>query len=153
MAKVSAIAVATGQDGVELFDKYCQSCRLKRQIVEGQFHCKICGVLCEDCAYQHPKTPKKKKHWATRLELLVAPERHPTFKYLDKCEIHPANKITAYCIDDAMLLCSDCITQEHETCGMESIENLAQNVNKEEDIRKGRVLVNIFYIGFLYQRF
>lgn len=123
---------ALGVDGAELFDITCWSCKKHHKLLQnGQFHCKHCGVMCENCAADHQKNPKVKGHWAEKLrfvrnEVVLV----PTFNYVAKCELHPKRKISGYCLDHGHLCCNECLMSQHSMCAVEPVDNMCEGIEK-----------------------
>lgn len=123
---------ATGVDGAEIFDTSCAICRKKKVLTEGQYHCKHCGVMCEDCSAKHQKTPKQKGHWAQKIKRIRQEvTSNPTFNSIKKCEIHPSRHIKGYCLDHGEVYCNDCVRDRHFDCPLESVEVMSQDVSRE----------------------
>lgn len=125
---------ALGVDDLELFDITCVHCKKQHKILQdGQFHCKYCGVMCENCAASHQKTPKDKGHWAGKLRLVSQEEEPtiPTFKHVAKCEIHNKRNIKGYCLDHGKLCCKDCVKIQHALCAVEGLDTMSEGVSRE----------------------
>lgn len=123
---------ALGVNDLELFDISCVHCKKQQKTLkDGQFHCKYCGVMCENCAAEHQKTPKDKGHWAQKLRHVSQEEAPvvPTFCYVKKCENHPKRTIKGYCLDHGTLCCKDCINPQHALCSVEQLETMSDGVS------------------------
>ncbi|WAR00195.1 hypothetical protein MAR_024567 [Mya arenaria] len=132
---------ALGVDGLELFDITCFSCKKnQKNIQDGKFHCRFCGVMCENCAGEHQKTPKKSGHWADKIKLLshYEPPEIPTFHHVNKCEIHSKRRIKSYCLDHGALCCKECVRDFHADCVVEELHVMCENISKERDIVEAR---------------
>ena len=125
---------ALGTDGVELSDLTCARCKKqKKNIQDGQYHCTYCGVLCENCAAQHQKTPKEKGHWAQKLQRVNQDKgpNIPTFKHVMKCETHSKHRIKGYCLDHGQLCCNECVKMYHGLCAVESLDTMSVGVTRD----------------------
>ncbi|KAH3836866.1 uncharacterized protein LOC127878515 [Dreissena polymorpha] len=128
---------ALGVDNVELFDITCFSCQKHHKLLQdGQFHCKYCGVMCENCASEHQKTPKQAGHWADKIRLISHFETPvvPTFNFLEKCETHPKRRIKSFCLDHGALCCNDCTRDLHAGCTIDAIKTMCEDVLTEAEM-------------------
>ncbi|XP_045215895.2 uncharacterized protein LOC123566102 [Mercenaria mercenaria] len=123
----------TGIDGVELFNMDCVVCKKNKILTEAQYHCKYCGVMCENCSAKHQKTPKQTGHWAQKIKRIrqELPTSAPSFSSIKKCEHHPNRHIKGYCLDHGELYCNDCMRDRHFDCTVESVEVMSEDVSRE----------------------
>ncbi|KAL4228315.1 hypothetical protein ACF0H5_013746 [Mactra antiquata] len=130
---------ALGVDDKELYDINCVNCRKNKVLAEGEFHCKFCGVMCENCSEKHQKTPKQTGHWAMKIKRIRQDYEPPhTFSSVRKCEIHPKRHIKEYCIDHGELVCKDCKNGRHFDCNVELIEVMSEDIKKDKDLVEAR---------------
>lgn len=132
--KTTEQPTALGVEGIKLFDITCGHCKRNHKILQdGQFHCKYCGVMCENCASEHQKTPKTKGHWAQKLKRIhqevISPT--PTFNHLMKCELHQNRTIKGYCLDHGQLCCKNCIKSPHGLCALEELGTMSEGVSRD----------------------
>lgn len=130
----------TGADGAELFNIDCVFCKKDKILTDGLFHCKYCGVMCENCASQHQKTPKQTGHWAQKIKRIrqETPQAVPTFSSTKKCEFHPKRSIKGYCIDHGELYCNECMRDRHFDCAVEAVEIMSEDVSGETHLVEPR---------------
>lgn len=137
--KPQAQPKALGIDDQELYDIRCTICRENKVLTDGDFHCKHCGVMCENCSEKHQKTPRQVGHWAQKIKRIRQDYEQPyTFTSIKKCEKHPKRNIKGYCIDHGEVICTECKNERHFDCTDETVEVMSEDLKKDTEMVEAR---------------
>ena len=123
MATASTSSVA----GNTIIDPYCETCfetKNEKSIVTSL--CEECNVfLCMACLDVHKQTPWSKNHKHLRGSRMPKTFADKPIKYQD-CELHIFNIKYRYCFMHYEMLCSECMTQNHQRCHVDTIKHLCK---------------------------
>ena len=128
----------------ELIDPYCETCfeNKNKKIGEVCF-CENCNIfMCTKCHDVHKQMYFPQKHRVLRGSKMPKSLADKPIKY-SNCELHINNISDRYCLKHHVMLCSECLKQNHRRCHVDTITDLCKILGADDIISFTAVVANI----------
>ena len=117
----------------ELIDPYCETCfeNKNKKIGEVCF-CENCNIyMCIQCHDVHKQMHFSQKHRVVRGSKMPKSLADKPIKY-SNCELHINNINDRYCLKHHVMLCSECLKQNHQRCHVDTITDLCKILGADD---------------------
>ena len=117
----------------ELIDPYCETCfeNKNKKIGEVCF-CENCNLyMCIQCHDVHKQMHFSQKHRVLRGSKMPKSLADKPVKY-SNCELHIDSINDRYCLKHHVMLCSECLKQNHQRCHVDTITDLCKNLGTDD---------------------
>ena len=128
----------------ELIDPYCETCfeNKNKKIGEVCF-CENCNIfMCTKCHDVHKQMYFPQKHRVVRGSKMPKSLADKPIKY-SNCELHINNISDRYCLKHHVMLCSECLKQNHRRCHVDTITDLCKILGTDDINSFTAVVANI----------
>ena len=117
----------------ELVDPYCETCFEKKNKKFGiACFCEECNIfMCTKCHDFHKQMPVSQKHRVLRGSKMPKSLADKPVKY-SNCELHINNINDRYCLKHHVMLCSECLKQNHQRCHVDTITDLCKIIGTDD---------------------
>ena len=117
----------------QLIDPYCETCfENKEEKVDIHCFCEECNLcLCASCHDVHKQVPSLQRHQIIRGSRMPRSLADKPIKYPD-CELHNGNIQDRYCHEHHVMLCSECLKQNHQRCHVDTITDLCKIIGSDD---------------------
>ena len=113
----------------ELVDPYCDPCFDKDGVARlATSYCSKCvEFYCKSCLEGHDRIGITKQHKILRGSDMPSSQAAKPIKYY-LCEQHD-ERMDQYCLDHCVLLCKHCVIRSHQSCEVNSVEEVSKQFN------------------------
>ena len=117
----------------ELIDPYCETCfENKNKKIRVVCMCEECNIfMCTKCHDVHKQMPFSQKHRLLRGSKMPKSLADKPIKY-SNCELHINNINDRYCLKHHVMLCSECLKQNHQRCHVDTITDLCKILGTDD---------------------
>ena len=117
----------------QLIDPYCETCfENKEEKVDIHCFCKECNLcLCALCHGVHKQVPSLQRHQIIRGSRMPRSLADKPIKYPD-CALHNGNIQDRYCHEHHVMLCSECLKQNHQRCHVDTITDVCKILGTDD---------------------
>ena len=125
-----------------VIDLWCENCYddTRTKIAVNGF-CSECSVfLCKNCVDFHKKVLRLPSHRILTGSRMPKSFAEKPVKY-SECKLHDDKVNDRYCLDHHKMICSECLTQDHRRCNVQTISSLCKDIGAD-DIKRFQMVVN-----------
>ena len=117
----------------ELIDPYCETCfENKNKKIRVVCMCEECNIfMCMQCHDVHKQMPVSQNHLVLRGSKMPKSLADKPIKY-SNCELHINNINDRYCLKHHVMLCSECLKQNHQRCHVDTITDLCKILGTDD---------------------
>ena len=117
----------------ELIDPYCETCfETKNKKIGEVCLCENCNIfMCTKCHDVHKQMPFSQNHRVLRGSKMPKSLADKPIKY-SNCELHINNINDRYCLKHHVMLCSECLKQNHRRCHVDTITDLCKILGRDD---------------------
>ena len=117
----------------ELIDPYCETCFENKNKKFGiACFCEECNIfMCTKCHDVHKQMPVSQNHRVVRGSKMPKSLADKPVKY-SNCELHINNINDRYCLKHHVMLCSECLKQNHQRCHVDTITDLCKILGTDD---------------------
>ena len=117
----------------ELIDPYCETCFENKNKKFGiACFCEECNIfMCTKCHDVHKQMPVSQKHRVLKGSKMPKSLADKPVKY-SNCELHINNINDRYCLKHHVMLCSECLKQNHQRCHDDTITDLCKIIGTDD---------------------
>ena len=126
----------------QVIDRWCETCfdDTRTKIGVNGF-CSECSVfLCKNCVDSHKKVMRLPSHRILTGARMPKSFAEKPVKY-SECKLHDDKVNDSYCLDHHKMICSECLTQDHRKCNVQTISSLCKDIGTY-DIKRFQMVVN-----------
>ena len=126
----------------QVIDRWCETCfdDTRTKIGVNGF-CSECSVfLCKNCVDSHKKVMRLPSHRILTGARMPKSFAEKPVKY-SECKLHDDKVNDSYCLDHHKMICSECLTQDHRKCNVQTISSLCKDISTY-DIKRFQMVVN-----------
>ena len=126
----------------QVIDRWCETCfdDTRTKIGVNGF-CSECSVfLCKNCVDSHKKVMRLPSHRILTGARMPKSFAEKPVKYFE-CKRHDDKVNDRYCLDHHKMICSECLTQDHRRCNVQTISSLCKDIGTD-DIKRFQMVVN-----------
>ena len=126
----------------QVIDRWCETCfdDTRTKIGVNGF-CSECSVfLCKNCVDSHKKVMRLPSHRILTGARMPKSFAEKPVKY-SECKLHDDKANDRYCLDHHKMICSECLTQDHRRCNVQTISSLCKDIGTD-DIKRFQMVVN-----------
>ena len=126
----------------QVIDRWCENCfdDTRTKIAVNGF-CSECSVfLCKNCVDSHKKVMRLPSHRILTGARMPKSFAEKPVKY-SECKLHDDKVNDRYCLDHHKMICSECLTQDHRKCNVQTISNLCKDIGAD-DIKRFQMVVH-----------
>ena len=118
-------------------DNFCEPCyELNNELKPVEGYCIDCGEsLCLECFNYHLRPKPFRNHKLVDKSAKSQTQPKPAKRCLktEACSVHGAT-IQSFCTSHSQLCCKVCHAMNHNTCDVQEISNLAQNIGNSQEL-------------------
>ena len=126
----------------QVIDRWCETCfdDTRTKIGVNGF-CSECSIfLCKNCVDYHRKVMRLPSHRIlTGARMPISFAEKPV-KYLE-CKLHDDKVNDHYCLHHHKMICSECLTQDHRKCNVQTISSLCKDIGAD-NIKRFQMVVH-----------
>ena len=128
----------------ELIDPYCETCfENKNKKIRVVCMCEECNIfMCMQCHDVHKQMHFSQKHRVVRGSKMPKSLADKPIKY-SSCELHSGTIKDRYCRKHHVMLCSECLKQNHQRCHVDTITDLCKILGTDDINSFTAVVANI----------
>ena len=128
----------------ELIDPYCETClENKNEKIGVVCMCEECNMfMCIQCHDVHKQMPVSQNHRVLRGSKMPKSLADKPVKY-SSCELHSGTIKDRYCRKHHVMLCSECLKQNHQRCHVDTITDLCKILGTDDINSFTAVVANI----------
>ena len=128
----------------ELIDPYCETCfENKNKKIRVVCMCEECNIfMCMQCHDVHKQMHFLQKHRVVRGSKMPKSLADKPIKY-SSCELHSGTIKDRYCRKHHVMLCSECLKQNHQRCHVDTITDLCKILGTDDINSFTAVVANI----------
>ena len=128
----------------ELIDPYCETCfENKNKKIRVVCMCEECNIfMCIQCHNVHKQMPVSQKHRVLRGSKMPKSFADKPIKY-SNCELHINSINDRYCLKHHVMLCSECLKQNHQRCHVDTITDICKILGTDDINSFTAVVANI----------
>ena len=117
----------------ELIDPYCETCfENKNKKIRVVCMCEECNIfMCMQCHDVHKQMHFSQKHRVVRGSKMPKSLADKPIKY-SSCELHSGTIKDRYCRKHHVMLCSECLKQNHQRCHVDTITDLCKILGTDD---------------------
>ena len=117
----------------ELIDPYCETCfENKNKKIRVVCMCEECNIfMCMQCHDVHKQMPVSQNHRVLRGSKMPKSLADKPIKY-SSCELHSGTIKDRYCRKHHVMLCSECLKQNHQRCHVDTITDLCKILDTDD---------------------
>ena len=117
----------------ELIDPYCETCfENKNKKIRVVCMCEECNIfMCIQCHGVHKQMHFSQKHRVVRGSKMPRSLADKPIKY-SNCELHINTINDRYCLKHHVMLCSECLKQNHQRCHVDTITDLCKILGTDD---------------------
>ena len=126
----------------QVINLWCENCYddTRTKIAVNGF-CSECSVfLCKNCVDFHKKVLRLPNHRILTGSRMPKSFAEKPVKY-SECKLHVDKVNDRYCLDHHKMICSECLTQDHSRCNVQTISSLCKDISTD-DIKHFEMVVN-----------
>ena len=126
----------------QVINLWCENCYddTRTKIAVNGF-CSECSVfLCKNCVDFHKKVLRLPNHRILTGSRMPKSFAEKPVKY-SECKLHDDKVNDRYCLDHHKMICSECLTQDHSRCNVQTISSLCKDIGTD-DIKHFEMVVN-----------
>ena len=130
------------QGSDQVIDRWCETCfdDTGTKIGVNGF-CSECSVfLCKNCVDSHKKVMRLPSHRILTGSRMPKSFAEKPVKY-SECKLHDDKVNDRYCLDHHKMICSECLTQDHRRCNVQTISSLCKDIGTY-DIKRFQMVVD-----------
>ena len=130
------------QGSDQVIDRWCETCfdDTKTKIDVNGFCSECNAFLCSTCVSIHKKLMCFLNHKILRGTRMPKSFAEKPVKY-SECKLHDDKVNDRYCLDHHKMICSECLTQDHRRCNVQTISSLCKDIGAD-DIKRFQMVVN-----------
>ena len=126
----------------QVIDRWCENCYDDTRTKLGvNGFCSECSVfLCKHCVDSHKKVMRLPSHRILTGARMPKSFAEKPVKY-SECKLHDDKVNDRYCLDHHKMICSECLTQDHRRCNVQTISSLCKDIGAD-DIKRFQMVVD-----------
>ena len=126
----------------QVIDRWCENCYddTKTKIDVNGFCSECNAFLCSNCVAIHKKLMCFLNHTIVRGTQMPKSFAEKPVKY-SECNLHNDKVNDRYCLDHHKMMCSECLTQDHRICNVQTISSLCKDI-RTYDIKRFQMVVD-----------
>ena len=130
------------QGSDQVVDRWCETCYddTRTKIGVSGF-CSECSVfLCKNYVDSHKKVMRLPSHRILTGARVMKSFAEKPVKY-SECKLHEYKVNDRYCLDHHKMICSECLTQDHRRCNVQTISSICKDIGTD-DIKRFQMVVD-----------
>ena len=130
------------QGSDQVIDRWCETCYAdtRTKIDINGFCSECCVFLCKRCVDSHKKVMHLPSHRILTGARMPKSFAEKPVKY-SECKFHDDKVNDRFCLNHHKMICSECLTQDHRKCNVQTISSLCKDISTY-DIKRFQLVVD-----------